>query len=218
MIVTRDGEKLYPSAFVYHTARILTELDKIVVNHGGRVKPNHKTLIKNRGLHNAVQDLTQKIEYAKENTLIAEDRKRAYLAKLEKELEDLEQIPNEWIEVSHTTWIEFVLEDYHYYYSVDDNPFFPWHYGKTPVKNNRYSKDACLEEAEKEWLYDCFFGFRCSTADHVEAANMIFNMLMNAKPSIIRRDGTRQRVPNVYNSGYHYETVYKPERFAEIDF
>ena len=40
----------------------------------------------------------------------------------------------------------------------------------------------------------------------------------NAAPSQIRRERKRQRVPNTYNSGYHYETVFEPERFARIDF
>lgn len=30
--------------------------------------------------------------------------------------------------------------------------------------------------------------------------------------------GGRQRVPNRYDGGYHYETIYAPERFGKIDF
>ena len=63
-----------------------------------------------------------------------------------------------------------------------------------------------------------FFSYDCSYADVVEAANFIFNMLVQAKPSQIHRETTRKRVANVYDGGYHYETIGTPERFAIIDF
>lgn len=47
---------------------------------------------------------------------------------------------------------------------------------------------------------------------------MILNELQQAAPSGIARDAERRRVSNSYNSGYHYETVYKPERRAALDF
>ncbi|MBQ1777384.1 MAG: hypothetical protein IIZ93_04420 [Acidaminococcaceae bacterium] len=50
-----------------------------------------------------------------------------------------------------------------------------------------------------------------------EAAR-ILEYLTGEKNSPIYRDGKKQRVPNVYNGGYHYETVYNPERIATIDF
>ena len=58
----------------------------------------------------------------------------------------------------------------------------------------------------------------CSKSDIVEAANLIFNMLVNADKSPIVRDFKKQRVPNIYDGGYHYEIIYAPERLEKIDF
>lgn len=122
------------------------------------------------------------------------------------------------IVVTHTSYITFVLDGFYYYYQVDSNAFFPFYFTKRPIINEKYSRDAYLDNDPKEWFFDCFFSKSCCDADVVEAANLIFNMLCNAAPSQICRNRKRQRVPNTYNSGYHYETVFEPERFARIDF
>ena len=122
------------------------------------------------------------------------------------------------IAVTHTSYISFVLDDTHYYYQVNDNPFFEFYWNKTPIKNGMRSRDAGLEGDKKEWLYDCFFGSKCGQPDIIEAANSIFNMLCNAPMSKSIRDRRKQRVPNTYNDGCHFETVYAPERLEKIDF
>lgn len=214
MIVMKDGEKLYLSNWQYNACRILSELAVIVDNHGGKVKPNRKPVIQNRTLLGAVRECKEKIEYA-ENLELTE--KRAFYLKNQREqLEKMESIKNDPIMVSHTTWIHFVLDGFMYTYDVDDNPFFDFHYSKTPIVKNRYSLDAYRMEDKKEWLFDCFFSFNVSEADIKEAANLIFNMLVNAKQSEIWRDGKKQRVPNIYDGGYHYEMIYRPERFETL--
>ena len=75
-----------------------------------------------------------------------------------------------------------------------------------------------MTEANKEWLYDCFLMAGCPAADIVEAANLIFNEMINAKNSVIRRDSKRQKVANTFNGGWHWETVYSSERTAVIDW
>lgn len=125
---------------------------------------------------------------------------------------------DEPITVTHTSYISFVLDETYYYYQVNDNPFFNFYYIKTPIKNGEMSKDAGLEADKKEWLYDCFFKSNCGQPDITEAANLIFDMLCNAPMSKIIRDVHKQRVPNTYNDGYHYETVYKPERLEKVGF
>ncbi len=47
-IVIKDGERLYLRAWEYNAARIISELAKIVQNHGGRVKPTHTAIISDR--------------------------------------------------------------------------------------------------------------------------------------------------------------------------
>lgn len=125
---------------------------------------------------------------------------------------------SEPITVTHTTYISFILDETYYYYQVDDNPLFEFYYRKTPIKNGKYSRDAGLKTDKKDWLFDCFFKSDCSQQDIVEAANLIFNMLCNAPMSEIIRDSYKQRVPNIYNDGYHIETIYKPERLEKIEF
>lgn len=122
------------------------------------------------------------------------------------------------ITVTHTSYISFVLDETYYYYQVNDNPFFEFYYSKTPIKNGKRSRDAGLEEDKKEWLFDCFLGSNCGKQDIIEAANLIFNMLCNAPMSKILRDKRKQRVANTYNDGWHFETVYAPERLEKVDF
>jgi hypothetical protein len=125
---------------------------------------------------------------------------------------------SEPITVTHTTYISFILDETYYYYQVNSNPFFEFHYQKTPIKDGKRSKDAVLEADNKEWLFDCFLNSNCGQPDIVEAANLIFNMLCNAPLSEIIRDSYKQRVPNTYNSGYHIERVYRPERLEKVNF
>jgi hypothetical protein len=122
------------------------------------------------------------------------------------------------ITVTHTSYISFVLDDTYYHYQVNNNPFFDFYYNKTPIKNGKRSRDAGLEADKKEWLFDCFFGSNCGQQDIIEAANLIFNMLCNAPQSRIIRDKHKQRVANTYNDGWHYETLYTPERLEKVDF
>lgn len=68
------------------------------------------------------------------------------------------------IKVTHTSYISFVLNDVYYYYQVDDNPFFPFYYIKTPIKNGKYSMDAALEETKKGWLIQ-FWRLSCIDGD-----------------------------------------------------
>lgn len=177
-IVIKDGERLYLRAWEYNAARIISELAKIVQNHGGRVKPT--------------------------NTAIISDRSATEEA--------------EPISVTHTSYISFVLDGTHYYYQVNDNPFFEFYYSKTPIKSGKYSKDAGLEAAKKEWLFDCFFGSNCGQQDIIEAANLIFNMLCKAPMSKRIGGKHKQRVTNTYNDGWHFETVYAPERLEKVEF
>ena len=94
------------------------------------------------------------------------------------------------------------------------------HGGRVKPTNTALISDrSAKEEADKkEWVFDCFFGSNCGQQDITEAANLIFNMLCNAPMSEIIRDKRKQRVPNTYNEGWHFETVYTPERLENVDF
>ena len=177
-IVTKDGTRLYLRSWEYNAARIITELAKVIENHGGRVKPTNTAIITDRSAEEESEPIT----------------------------------------VTHTTYISFILDETHYYYQINENPFFEFYLSKAPVKNGEYPKDAVLETDKKEWIYDCFFKSNCGQPDIIEAANLIFNMLCNAPMSKIIRESYKQRVPNTYNNGYRMETRYKPERMAKVEF
>ena len=219
MFITQYNQRLYLGTWEYNAARILTELAKTVIINGGRVKPLKNAIVSNRSITDAKQEYTKKIERFTELEKANHNEKRAALIKAYSEkLAELEKVDNTPVAVTHTSYISFVYNGFYFYYQVDSNPFFDFYYHKTPVLNGRYSCDTNLIEDEKEWLLDCFFSWDCSHADVIEAANFIFNMLVQAKPSQIHRESKKQRVANIYSDGYHYETVRTPERFAKIDF
>lgn len=219
MIVTQENQRLYPATWEYNAARITTELAQIVENNGGRVQYGKSAIISNRSITHAIFEKENRIEQLKRiNAEKFKETRQTGIKTLENEIEQLKQIKNDPVPVTHTGYITFIFENNYYYFQTDSNPFFPFYYIKTPVKNNKYSKDACCMEDKKEWLFDCFFSWDCSDADIKEAAHLIFNMLCQAPFSTTRRDETRRRVSNTYNNGFHYETVYAPERIAEIDF
>ena len=103
MIVTKENERLYPATWEYNAARITTELARIVENHGGRVYEKDAR-IKQLKLLNA--------ETEKETITAA-------IKALEKEIEELKQIKNDPIKVTHTGYIQFIFENNYYYFEDD---------------------------------------------------------------------------------------------------
>ena len=219
--VTKDYERLYLSSWQYNASLIISELAKIVENHGGKVQPRKHAVISNRSIDEKIRELEEHIHKYRRLIKIFPEYAAKFATAIntvQAEIAELKKIDNSPVIVTHTSYIIFVLDDTYYSYAVKDNPYFEFYYTKTPVQNNRYSKDTYLTEDKKEWLYGCFFDYNCSKADIKEGANLIFNMLMNASYSGIRREYTRQRVDNIYDGGYHYEKIKIPERFGKIDF
>lgn len=108
----------------------------------------------------------------------------------------------------------------YYSYSLNDNPFFPFHYLKTPIdpKSETYSGDACVEESSKSWFTDPLIGFGCPDSEIESAAGAILSLLLAAPLSTIRHDTKRTRIPNAYDDGYHFENIPVKERRLKIDF
>lgn len=219
MLVSKENEILYPDSWEYNGARIMSKLAEIVIENGGRVKPCKKAIISNRTLDNIKTECGLRLEKLK--SLEEKNHKEILVSSIEKkeaELKELEQIKNDPITVTHTSYISFVLENTYYYFQLDDNPFFEFLLVKTPIKNNKYSRDAALEETEKDWLEDQFLKIGCSEKDINDAAKKIFDMLVASKNSSIILDKKRVRVQNSYNNSYHYETIYEKERFTSVNF
>ena len=216
MYVAKDNQRLYLDSWSYNAALVLTELAKIVWNNGGRVKPVNKALITNRSLSEIIDKYKNEIDRLSQ--FEKTDAINKAIAEYATELEKYKAINNSPVTVTNTDCVSFVFDGMYYEYILNDNPFFPFYARKTPITDGKYSLDACLEEVSKEWKLECFHYANCSNADRREAANLIFNQLVKMHVSVIRRDNKRCRVSNTYNSGYHYETIYEPERFGTIDF
>lgn len=192
MIIIKENERLYLSNWVYNAARIITELETIVENNGGQVKPHKHALVSNRTLDTKIRKIKDSIERVENNGKISNENKTKWLYVQRNDLERLESINNEPIQVN-PTYISFVLDGFHYYYQTDDNPFFDFYYHKTPIIDGYYSNDTYLTKDAKKWVYDCFLTFNASDADIKEAANLIFNMLVKAGPSASVRLEKNQR-------------------------
>lgn len=220
MIVTRENERLYPDSWGYNVARIMSELAKIVTENGGRVSPHNAAIISNRTITGKLVECEKRIERYR----CILDRGFGGHELLESlheaivEAEELRKAKDVTIKVTHTSYISFVLDEFHYYYQVDDNPFFEFYYTKTPILEGKYSLDASIICDTKEWLKDVFFKIDCHDTEIREAAEFIFDMLIKGKVSPVIRAYKKERVPNTYNDGFHYETVYEKERFSKIDF
>lgn len=162
-----------------------------------------------------LESLNEERDKVEERLHRVEERSKSTCAKLA----DLAGRDNGPTPISHDGYISFVLEGNYYYVEFADNPFFDHHYQKTAVRNGRRSRDAYLEKLEAlEKFGDPVLGYNFTSEDVREAAEMVFHYLVNAPASGIHREKTRRRVPNTYNSGYHYETVYEPERFEALDW
>ena len=222
MIVMKDGERLYPSSWVYNSSRILSRLAILIENAGGSVKPMKTAIISNRKNLDKIVDLKERIEnwkmFVEKKPEYKETAEKA-IVNAEKEIVELQQAEQGPITVTHTTYLIATLDGKYIHVSFDDNPFFPFHLMKTPItETGKYSRDAAMEEIKKDFLCDCFITGSAAEDDIKEAAALILNMIQAAPDSKIIRDGHRQRVKNLYNSGYHYETIYAPERIGKIDW
>lgn len=200
----------YYTNWEYNAARLLARLADIVENNGGYIAETNAPdyfyhsfqtvyTIHNRTLRAAIREQAERVKRLKE---LKRDSTNA-----EKELHDLETIDAPAIVTRFTSYIHFMLDGTYYELSFDSNPFFPFHFRKIKTENNKFTGDYYLEDFTKDWLYDCFFSFRCCDADIKEGAQLIFNALLNAKASAEYIERKKTRVPNVYNSGYHYETI-----------
>ena len=228
MFFIREGEKLYLRNWEYNTALMLDELEKIVVNMGGTVKAQTSGYIVNATIYDKIEDarhnkavFTSHIDLFKNNPELCGKAIAAAnkYSDLEKELQAVAD-RQEAVKVNHLSYITFYLDGFVYCFQTDSNHFFPFYFSKAKLdKDGTYSRDAGLHESKKEWLWDSFFNTdRLCRDDLREAAYILFNELVGAAPSKIIRDGRKQRVANTYNSGWHYETVYAPERRAKLDF
>lgn len=220
MIVTKDNERHYATSWQYNSARILTCLAQLVTAQGGKVKPLHPAILSDRNLEDDIQDIETRIRTLTEQENESHsDAQTLALQTCLSHLDRLRAIPNTPITVTHTSYISFAMNGLYYSYQLDSNPFLPFYYLKTPIENGTYSGDACLANEPKPWLNDnSFIRYGCSDSEIETAAQAILALLLAAPLSTLRHDTKRTRIPNTYDSGYHFENVPLKERRLKIDF
>lgn len=207
----KEDQTLYLASWEYNAVQIIDELRQVVENHGGVIKPHswdRYGYIVNRTLHSAIReksDRAAQLDNMMESDAANITAARAkYAAKLKNEVAELETINNDPVRTLGALYVGFRLDDMYYAVYLDENPFFPFHYTKTPIRGDKISRDACSEELNKNgWMWDCFLSYKCSASDRREAANLIFNQLMRAGNSEIIRSKEKRRVSNTYNDGWH---------------
>lgn len=185
------------------------------------MKPLYPAVISDRNLEEACTATQRRLESSYKAGPTSHPKEReTQISNLQKELARFQAIPNAPITVTHTSYINFTMNGVYYSYSLNDNPFFPFHYLKTPIdpKSETYSGDACLEESSKSWFTDPLIGFGCPDSEIESAAGAILSLLLAAPLSTIRHDTKRTRIPNTYDSGYHFENIPVKERRLKIDF
>lgn len=221
MIVLKENERLYATSWQYNSARILTRLAQLITAQGGKVKPLYPAVISDRNLEEICTATQRRLESSYKAGPTSHPKEReTQISNLQKELALFQSIPNAPITVTHTSYINFTMNGVYYSYKLDNNPLFPCHYLKTPIdpKSETYSGDACMEESSKSWFTDPLIGFGCPDSEIESAAGAILSMLLAAPLSTIRHDTKRTRIPNTYDSGYHFENIPVQERRLKIDF
>lgn len=188
--------RLYLDNWNYNAAIILNELENIVLQNGGAIVSTWKTgdrdtyTITNRSIQAAIREKEELIERLKNKGYTADT--------LRQELEELKAIPNDPITLHYGdfNYICFTIGNDYYYYSMDRNPLFDFHYGKQPINEGKISRGYYLRGDSKQWLYDCFLSFRCNHDERREAAQTIFNMLLDSQYGSRYRD---KRAPETLN-------------------
>ena len=175
--------RLYLSNWEYNASMILTELENIILENGGAIVSDWKTertetfTITNRTLDKAIRDqenLVQSLEQYKRDTTTAREK-----------LQELQSIDNNPITNNFGNWyyITFAIKNDYYYYSMDSNPFFDFHYGKLPIINGCIDRDYFCSIDSKDWLLDEFFSFRVTKNERRLAAQIIYDTLLKSNYS-----------------------------------
>lgn len=232
MFFTNDNQTLYLTTFNYNVALILGELKKIILDNGGTVKEQRHGEIINRSFFEAAREEEKRAEgirhYIELRTAngatLDPEKTQKFNDNIQRHLDTIKDLETKAEEsrrpAENLNYIIFTYDGNYYNLCIKDLEL-GFDFRKTPINNGKYSRDVYAEDLSSRWFIDDFCKLYSKPgidADRREAANLIFNELVNAAPGKKYRDGTRRRVPNLYNNGYHYETIYRPERLGEIDF
>lgn len=223
----KENETLYFTTFPYNVALILGELEKVITDNGGRVKPKTGGFLINRSWY-AAADEEKKRAARLRNYIEISKPEAGKAADLEKRIAEIEATAEDYTRkgdesrrpATYTSYISFIYDGFYYSLWLSDIEM-KLSYTKTAIIDGKHSRDTYAEDITSKWLVDDFYRLFTKSEvneDRREAANLIFNELISAAPGKKYREGRKTRVSNTYNSGYHYETIYRPERLEKIDF
>lgn len=203
-----EQNKLYLGNWEYNAALILTELEYIIKNNGGKIcktwsygnppawiTERKKYSVVNRTLIKAIHEARERV-----TRLEAFNRIEA-LTTAREELKQLESIDNEPKTLYHGDYlyINFTLNGNYYYYQLDKNPFFEFYYTKKAIINNNQVNNCCYSDADtKKWWKDIFYSFRCTQEERRAAAVTIFNMLTSAADSRTHSPKNKKQYTTIY--------------------
>ena len=205
---TVKPERRYLTTWKYNAALILEELETIVKNNGGAIcstwqgknapvwlTTRKSFLITNRTLDGAKRETEERIEKLKK--LKREEAAAGFIKQLE-EYNKINNVPR-LSYYGNYLYICFVLDGYYYYFSMDENPFFDFHFAKMKIEEeNKIKRFYYCFDDKKEWLFDCFFRVNCSSEDRREAANLIFNKLQNSKTCQTYKSNSKPEYLNIF--------------------
>ena len=238
MYFYNQDQILYPNYWEYSYMMTLEKLADLVTENGGKVQPHkfNTGYIQNRTLfekinkekeHNESFKRVLKGMWRKGQLTITEYRSKVWKCshRTNQEIKKLEAVKNDPVKTNYPGYIHFILNGFYYevYYSESQ---FAHVFTKQPVRPNNTISDNYYSSEVKVWFLDnngltdleIFFDTDKYNNSLKQAAADLLNFLENAKTSEKYIDFDRVRVSNTYNSGYHYEKKYKPERTKKIDF
>ena len=222
MFVTSSGQRLYLTTWCFNAVRVMGELASIVTEAGGRVKPVKAAIVSDRSLSSELHKCRERLEKLREVERTSKrpnPARTSAILNLKSRVEYLESLDNSPIEVYGQSWINFVLDNKKYYFSIDDNMFMDLTYSKIPLNpDGTYNGDYCIDAFRRDWMGDFMFSYCCPKETVRTAAQRVFDALLAASDSRVRVETHRVRVPNRYNSGFHYEMVPDKPRISRIDF
>ena len=122
------------------------------------------------------------------------------------------------VKVTQEGSIEFEYNGVVYTYVTDDNPFFEKnaYYMKRPLLGDKYTEDVYHESDTTRVYADSLFRKDLSDREIAEKAKLLLEFLVAAPMSRHYYTTHKVRVANLYDGGFHYESVRDKERYKEI--
>jgi hypothetical protein len=195
--MVKTMKKFYLSNWNYNAALILTELENIIKNNGGRICSTWPTAresyeIVNRSIIGEINNTREKL-----NRAMAFKRDTTTYHEKLKQLESVDNTPKT-VFYGDYLYIRFTLNGKCYYYQLDDNPFFDFMYTKSAIIDDTTNECCYSNNDNKKWWKDIFYSYYCTPADRRAAAEMIFNMLIAAPDSRTYHDKNRKQYKKLY--------------------